>query len=84
MHRTDLCDERFLNHLFAAHKFTDVVHMAAQAGVSQSLLNPLVYVQANIACLTTLLDVLTDYKVRNSLARFEPLSMICCNFRTLY
>ena len=86
MHHTDLCNERFLRHIFAVHKFTAVVHMAAQAGVSQSLVNPLVYVQANIACLTVLLDVLSDHKVKHTLGctTDSNFNNSLCNFRVPY
>ena len=59
----DLCDRPFLRYLFERHNFSHVVHMAAQAGVRHSLLDPVPYVHANMQCFVTLLDVLKERKV---------------------
>jgi UDP-glucuronate 4-epimerase len=46
--RHDLADRAATASLFAAHKFPLVVHLAAQAGVRHSLLEPSAYVDANL------------------------------------
>ncbi len=63
IHKGDLCNERLLRLLFEKKKFDAVVHMAAQAGVTYSVENPLSYVTNNIECLVNLLDVLASYPV---------------------
>jgi len=42
--------------LFAAHRFPAVVHLAAQAGVRHSLIDPYAYVDANIAGFLNVLE----------------------------
>lgn len=64
VYQADLCDLPFLRYLFERYNFSHVVHMAAQAGVRHSLLNPVPYVHANMQCFVTLLDVLKESKVR--------------------
>lgn len=62
-YRGDVCDSTLLSHLFSKYEFTDVVHLAAQAGVRHSLKEPLSFVQANVQCFLTLLDELARQKV---------------------
>ena len=52
-----------MRYLFETVKFDAVIHMAAQAGVAYSVVNPISYVTANIECLVNLLDILADYQV---------------------
>jgi UDP-glucuronate 4-epimerase len=44
----DVADRAAMEELFARERFRRVVHLAAQAGVRYSLVNPHVYVQSNI------------------------------------
>jgi UDP-glucuronate 4-epimerase len=53
--RMDIADRQSMAGLFAAHRFPAVVHLAAQAGVRHSLIDPHAYVNAN---LTGFLNVL--------------------------
>jgi len=53
--QTDLADRAAIAALFAAGRFSDVVHLAAQAGVRHSLADPHAYADAN---LTGFLNVL--------------------------
>ena len=46
--KLDLADREAVAALFAEHKFPQVVHLAAQAGVRYSLANPHAYVDANL------------------------------------
>jgi UDP-glucuronate 4-epimerase len=46
--RLDLCDQAQMSALFAAERFQRVVHLAAQAGVRYSLVDPHSYVNSNI------------------------------------
>ena len=63
VYRGDVCDSTLLSHLFSKYRFTDVVHLAAQAGVRHSLKQPVDYIQANVQCFLTLLDTITHHKV---------------------
>jgi UDP-glucuronate 4-epimerase len=53
--KIDIADRRSMAELFAAHRFSNVVHLAAQAGVRHSLIDPHAYADAN---LTGFLNVL--------------------------
>ena len=53
--KVDIGDRQPVAELFAAHRFPAVVHLAAQAGVRHSLIDPHAYVDAN---LTGFLNVL--------------------------
>jgi UDP-glucuronate 4-epimerase len=46
--RLDLADRDGIEALFAGEKFTRVVHLAAQAGVRNSIENPHIYVSSNV------------------------------------
>ena len=46
--KLDLAEREAMAALFAEHKFPQVVHLAAQAGVRYSLVNPHAYVDANV------------------------------------
>ena len=63
VYRGDVCDSTLLSHLFSKYQFTDVVHLAAQAGVRHSLEQPVNYIQANVQCFLALLDTLTHQEV---------------------
>lgn len=54
--RFDLADNVALTALFARHKFDRVLHLAAQAGVRYSLVNPHAYVSANLAAFINVLE----------------------------
>jgi UDP-glucuronate 4-epimerase len=46
--KLDLAEREAMAALFAEHKFPQVVHLAAQAGVRYSLVNPHAYVDSNV------------------------------------
>ncbi len=52
----DLVDRGGLERLFAAERFTGVVHLAAQAGVRHSLTHPHAYVDANVTGFLNVLE----------------------------
>jgi UDP-glucuronate 4-epimerase len=48
-HRTDIADKQAVGDLMSAHNdISGIVHLAAQAGVRHSLVDPYAYVQANV------------------------------------
>lgn len=54
--RLDITDKQALLELFAQQRFTQVIHLAAQAGVRYSLDNPDAYAQANLIGFLNLLE----------------------------
>jgi UDP-glucuronate 4-epimerase len=54
--KLDLADRDGMAKLFKEHRFPYVVHVAAQAGVRHSLVDPFVYVDANLTGFTTILE----------------------------
>jgi UDP-glucuronate 4-epimerase len=54
--KLDLADRDGMAALFAEHRFEHVVHLAAQAGVRYSLIDPHAYVDANLVGFTNVLE----------------------------
>src|SRR5260370_13001517 len=56
LERIDIADRQPIADLFAARRFPAVVHLAAQAGVRHSLIDPQVYIDANVAGFLNVLE----------------------------
>lgn len=54
--RGNLADQSVVEACFGLHKFDRVIHLAAQAGVRYSLVNPHAYVESNIIAFTNVLE----------------------------
>lgn len=54
--KLDLADRAGMSALFAEHGFPHVVHLAAQAGVRHSLIDPCAYVDANLVGFVNVLE----------------------------
>ena len=54
--KLDLCNKKKINLLFKKFKFKKVIHLAAQAGVRYSLINPHKYLQSNILGFLNILE----------------------------
>ncbi len=54
--RLDVADESGMAALFSAERFERVVHLAAQAGVRYSLINPLAYAHSNLLGFVNVLE----------------------------
>ena len=54
--KLDLADRAATAALFAEHRFPLVIHLAAQAGVRHSLVDPYAYVDANLAGFVNMLE----------------------------
>ena len=54
--RLDLADRAGMAALFAEHRFANVVHLAAQAGVRYSLIDPHAYIDSNLVGFTNILE----------------------------
>jgi len=66
-HKLDLNDRNGMAALFAEHRFTHVVHLAAQAGVRHSLSAPHDYVDSNISGFLNVLEGCRHVKTRHLL-----------------
>lgn len=58
-------DMPLLTRLFEEHKFTEVINLAAQAGVRYSLSNPHAYVQSNIVGFVNVLELCRHHAVKH-------------------
>jgi UDP-glucuronate 4-epimerase len=65
--KLDLADRTGMAALFAEHRFRDVVHLAAQAGVRHSLVDPHVYADANLTGFLNILEGCRHAKSRHLL-----------------
>ena len=63
--KMDLCDASGLEHLFAKENFDIVIHLAAQAGVRNSIKNPRDYIQSNINGFFNILDCCQKFKIKH-------------------
>ena len=61
--RLDVADAPALQALFAAEKFSRVIHLAAQAGVRYSLSNPQAYIQSNLVGFGNILEGCRQHEV---------------------
>jgi UDP-glucuronate 4-epimerase len=65
--RLNLTENEQLDRLFAAEKFNQVVHLAAQAGVRYSILNPRAYIQSNLVGFFNILEACRQFPVEHLL-----------------
>ncbi|GJQ15598.1 hypothetical protein GpartN1_g7389.t1 [Galdieria partita] len=56
----DITDQEALEHLIREYQFTHILHLAAQAGVQYSLVNPLSYTSSNVQGFVSLLEALKN------------------------
>lgn len=61
----DVSDGAAMREVFSAHEFTEVIHLAAQAGVRYSLDNPFAYTESNISGLLVILECCRWKRVRH-------------------
>lgn len=61
----NLEDAEAINKLFAAYKFDYVIHLAAQAGVRYSLVNPHAYIDSNIKGFLNILEACRHHPVKH-------------------
>jgi dTDP-glucose 4,6-dehydratase len=53
----DICDAELLEKVFAEHRITGVLHLAAESHVDRSITNPMDFIRTNIVGTVTLLNV---------------------------
>ncbi len=63
--RADLADKNYLEVLFQEFRFDFVVHLAAQAGIRRSLVEPESYIQSNIVGFSHLLEACRQHSVKH-------------------
>jgi UDP-glucuronate 4-epimerase len=63
--KLDVADRAGMDKLFADEKFDRVVHLAAQAGVRYSLVNPQAYIDSNIVGFTNVLEGCRHHQVQH-------------------
>lgn len=63
VHRSDITDEKALEEIFKEHQFDAVAHLAAQAGVRYSLIDPLAYARTNYVGTQNILEMVRVYSV---------------------
>jgi UDP-glucuronate 4-epimerase len=61
--KLDLAENDALLRLFAAERFDAVCHLAAQAGVRYSLVNPRAYVESNFAAFANVIEAAREHKI---------------------
>lgn len=61
--KMDISDTTLVQELFAQHSFMQVIHLAAQAGVRYSIVNPYAYVQSNLVGFVNILENCRQHKV---------------------
>lgn len=67
LYRGDIRDRAFLEKLFKKERPDKVIHLAAMAGVRNSLKDPALYADVNVMGTTCLLDLAVKYGVKNFL-----------------
>ncbi len=65
LYRGDLSDEVFINKVFKENKIDKVCHLAAQAGVRYSLVNPNAYVKSNLVGFVNILEAVRHNNVKD-------------------
>ena len=63
--RGDLSDLAFINQIFIDNKIDKICHLAAQAGVRYSLINPHTYIQSNIVAFINILEAARHHNVKD-------------------
>lgn len=59
--KADICDRDKINALFNEHKFTSVIHLAAESHVDRSITNPFAFVETNIMGTLNLLHAAKEF-----------------------
>ena len=63
--KADLCDKDTLERVFKEHKIDKVCHLAAQAGVRYSLIDPFAYQRSNLEGFLNILHLSKENQVQN-------------------
>ncbi len=63
--KTDIRNRQEMSSLFEEHHFDAVAHIAAMAGVRNSVANPALYLDVNLGGTQTLMDAAREFRVQN-------------------
>jgi UDP-glucuronate 4-epimerase len=66
-YRHDINDQKAMKSLFACHQIDTVIHLAAQAGVRYSEVNPAAYATANLLGTTNMFEYAKQFSVKHVL-----------------
>jgi len=61
----DICDEQFIDSVFAIERPDIICHLAARAGVRPSISDPNIYIHSNIRGTVSMLEMARKYAVKN-------------------
>tara|TARA_B100000965_G_scaffold397589_1_gene414348 strand:- start:3415 stop:4395 length:981 start_codon:yes stop_codon:yes gene_type:complete len=64
-YKVDITDEKRMEKIFKKEKIKFVIHLAAQAGVRYSLVNPNSYTKNNLLGTSTILELSRKYKIKD-------------------
>jgi UDP-glucuronate 4-epimerase len=64
-YKIDLAEKEPLEKIFKQHNIHIVIHLAAQAGVRYSLINPDAYIQSNIVAFTNILECCRHHNIQH-------------------
>lgn len=65
LYKKDICDFDSLKNIFEKEKPDKIIHLAARAGVRQSIKSPLIYYETNVKGTLNLLELAKDFKIKN-------------------
>ena len=65
IYRVDITDKKALRKVFEENKFDKVCHLAAQAGVRYSMVNPDSYIQSNIVGTHNILEMIREFEIKD-------------------
>ena len=63
--KIDISNNKSLEKIFKKFRFEKVIHLAAQAGVRYSLVNPLLYIKSNLVGFGNILENSRKYKIKH-------------------
>jgi len=65
LYRGDIRDAKLLEKIFRTEKIDKIIHLAAMAGVRNSIINPHIYADVNVMGSLNLLEMAVKYKIKN-------------------
>lgn len=65
LYRGDIRNAKLLEKIFKAEKIYKIIHLAAMAGVRNSIKNPYIYADVNVMGSLNLLELAVKYKIKN-------------------
>jgi UDP-glucuronate 4-epimerase len=65
LYRGDIRNAKLLERIFKTEKIDKIIHMAAMAGVRNSIINPRIYADVNVLGSVNLLEAAVKYKIKN-------------------